>query len=156
MTISRWPARRWAAAVLAGGVAALFVGIPTGIIRTPFYHRMTPVLWWNYPVWAITAVLGGLIFATYVRSTVGSRSRDTGTSIGGSTLSLLAVGCPICNKVVVAAVGVSGALNLWAPLQPILGVISLAMLAWAFQRRLAGERSCLVRNDPAGASTTSR
>jgi hypothetical protein len=27
---------------------------------------MTPVLWWNYPVWVLTAILTGLIVATYV------------------------------------------------------------------------------------------
>lgn len=102
---------------------------------------MTPVLWWNYPVWAVTATLTGLIVATYVR-TPDQSVRPGRVGVGGGVLSLLAVGCPVCNKVVVFAIGVSGALNLWAPLQPLLAVVSLALLGWALLRRLPGERSC--------------
>ena len=29
---------------------------------------MTPVLWWNYPVGAVTALLSGMILATFVRT----------------------------------------------------------------------------------------
>lgn len=149
--MTHWQARRWIAAILAATTVAVLVGVPTGIIRTPFYTRMTPVLWWNYPISALTAVLGGLIFATYVRPTATPTNRQTTTSLGGTVLSALAVGCPICNKVVIAAVGVSGALNLWAPSQPVLGVVSLMLLVWSLHRRLSGERSCstqLLARDP--------
>jgi hypothetical protein len=42
-------------------VTALLIRVPTGIIVTPFYTRMNPVQWWNYPVWVVTAALKGLI-----------------------------------------------------------------------------------------------
>lgn len=147
MTVRSWPARRWAAAVLAAAVTALVIGVPTGIIRTPFYHRMVPVQWWNYPVWAATAILSGLVFATYVRTSAEPPRGDATASLGGGVLSMFAVGCPVCNKIVVALVGVSGALNLWAPIQPLLGVFSLGLLGWALRRRLAGERACPVPVD---------
>ena len=51
----------------------------------------------------------------------------------GSMLSLFAVGCPICNKLVVMAVGVSGALNWFAPLQPLLAGGSLVLQLASFQ-----------------------
>ncbi len=72
VTMRDWPARRWVAALLGATVAALVVAIPTGIIHTAFYVRMTPVLWWNYPVWIATAVLSGLILATYVSTGLAS------------------------------------------------------------------------------------
>lgn len=109
-----WPVRRWLVAAVATAAVGLAIGIPTGIVRTSFYTRMTAVLWWNYPVWAVTAVLSGLITATYVRSATAQRSTPR-LGVGGGILSLLAVGCPVCNKLVVLAVGVSEALNLWAP-----------------------------------------
>ncbi len=143
MTISGWPLRRWVVAAIATLAVGLAIGIPTGIVRTSLYTRMTPVLWWNYPVWAVTAALSGLILATYVRGVVPPRSTSR-LGFGGGILSLLAVGCPICNKLVVFAVGVTGALNLWAPLQPLLGIVSLGLLAWALARRLSGERACRV------------
>ena len=132
-----WPMRRWAVALLITVVAGVGMGVPTGIIRTHLYHRMTPVLWWNYPVWGASAVLIGLTAATYI-----ARTAQPATPLAGGILSTLAVGCPICNKVVVAAVGVGGALNVWAPIQPWLGVGSILLLAYAFRRRLVGERVC--------------
>jgi len=36
-------------------------------VPTDFYTRMTPVRWWDYPLWATSALLIGLIAATYVR-----------------------------------------------------------------------------------------
>lgn len=142
MTLQNWSATRWTVAAAGTVAAAVIMGIPTGIISSSLYHRMTPVLWWNYPVWAAASILSGLILATYVRSPVG----DVGARGGlvGSTLSFLAIGCPICNKIVVAALGVSGALNIWAPVQPALGVLSVALLAWALSRRLRNERSCAI------------
>lgn len=134
-----WPARRWLTATLVTAVAGLGMGVPSGIIRTSFYRRMTPVLWWNYPVWAISAVLIGMIVATYIVRTV-----QPSAPLAGGILSTLAVGCPVCNKLVVAAIGVSGALDIWAPIQPWLGVASLLLLGYALRRRLAGERACLT------------
>ncbi|WTZ54791.1 hypothetical protein OG716_24195 [Nocardia sp. NBC_01388] len=151
MTIAQWPVRRWLIAAAAGLAAALVVGVPTGVVSTPFYTRMTPVLWWNYPVWLATAVLSGLITATYVRSLVPSTIRSAG--IWANLASAFAVGCPVCNKLVVALIGVSGALTVWAPLQPVLAFASLAVLGWALWRRLSGERAC-PRPLAAGATSS--
>ena len=140
-----WGGRRWLVAASVAVIAAVLMGVPTGIIQTSLYHRMTPVLWWNYPVWAASAILIGLLAATYVAR----RTRQPAAPLAGGILSTLAVGCPICNKIAVAALGVSGALNIWAPIQPWLGVSSLALLGYALRRRVAGERACPVSSRPA-------
>ena len=140
MTISQWSLQRWLVALAVGAVVAAAVGIPTGIVPTSFYTRMTPVLWWNYPIWLLTAVLSGLVAATYVRSRIPSTTRSAG--LWATLASAFAVGCPVCNKLIVALLGVSGALSIWAPLQPVLAGASLSLLAWSLRRRLAGERSC--------------
>ncbi len=145
VTIRTWPARRWAAAALAAITTALLIGVPTVIIPTPVFARSVPVQWWNYPVLAATAVLSGLIFATYIRTGAAPTTRQTRISLGSGMLSMFAVGCPACNKIAVLLLGMSGAINLWAPIQPALGVVSVGLLAWALQRRLAGERACPVR-----------
>ena len=59
---------------------------------------------------------------------------ERGTLLGGIG-SLLAVGCPTCNQVVVAALGTSGALSLFQPVQPWLGLASLGLLTWLLRRR---------------------
>ena len=138
-------ARRLAVGILAAAVTALAIGIPTGIIQTSFYHRMTPVLWWNYPVWALSAVLTGALVATYVRDpAVEVPATQGGKTFAGSMLSLFAVGCPICNKLVVMAIGVSGALNWFAPIQPVLALASLGLLAYALWARQRTAASCRV------------
>ena len=143
--LSTWPTRRWVVAALGTVAAALATGIPTGIVHTSFYTRMTPVLWWNYPIWAVSAVLFGLLSATYVRlGTTNQSSPRAGRLLSGPLLSTFAIGCPICNKLVVAAIGVTGALNYWAPLQPLLGVMSVALLLTGLVLRLRGQESCPV------------
>ncbi|MCU0504998.1 MAG: hypothetical protein MUE82_04350 [Chloroflexi bacterium] len=61
--------------------------------------------------------------------------------------AFLAIGCPLCNKVVLVALGASGAMTIWAPLQPIVGAASVALLvatvAWRLRRRAAGD-ACAV------------
>ena len=138
--------RRLAVGLVAAVATALLIGIPTGIIETPWYQRMTPVLWWNYPVWAVSSILTGALAATYVRDPALEVPATQGaqTFLGGA-LSLFAVGCPICNKLVVAAIGVSGALNWFAPIQPVLALASLALLGYALWARRRTAVACRVR-----------
>jgi len=145
-----WGPRRWFAATVGAVASAAMIGIPTGIIETPYYHRMTPVLWWNYPVWGATALLSGLLLATYVNQPSPIQTQQK-KAITGGLLSFFAVGCPICNKLVVVAIGMSGALTYFAPIQPILAVLSVTLLAEALRRRLRTEASCPVAaGTPAG------
>ena len=119
-SIGRWGPTRWAVAVAAAVAAGLVMGVPTGVVPSDFYTRMTPVTWWDYPVLAVSAVLVGLIAATYVRA--GPRAavvRRRPHTLSGMLLSSFAIGCPVCNKIIVAALGVSGALSYRAPLQPV-------------------------------------
>lgn len=144
--IARWPRRRWIAAIVAAAVVALAIGVPTGVLPSSLYHRMTPTTWWDYPIWAASAALAGLTLATYVRAPTNevesAPGRFTQRSLGATIFSALAVGCPICNKVVVALVGVSGALSYWAPLQPLIGVLSVGLLSAGLLVRLRGEITC--------------
>jgi len=145
--MTRW----WFAAAMAT-FSALAIGLPTDVIPNPVFGRQgTPVEPWALPVLAVTAVLSGLLFATYlgatdVVDTADSEGLDRSSRFGslGGLLSFFAVGCPICNKVVVIALGTSGALSWFAPIQPYLGVVALALLAWALRVRLRGEIACPI------------
>lgn len=144
----RGPPRRWAIVFAGSAVTAIVIGIPTVMIANPWFTRMTATVWWEYPLWIIPSVLTGLLLATlipasYAPSTAGGASITTMAS--GGVLSALAVGCPVCNKLVVALIGVSGALTLWAPLQPILGVLSILLLGVALRRRLLATTACELR-----------
>jgi len=130
---------------LAALGGAVVLGVPTGVIPTPFSTRMTPVRWWNSPVLAGSATLLGLTAATYLRRSVQDGERSATVATGGSLLSLFAIGCPVCNKLVVLAIGASGALRWFAPVQPILAAGSLALLAVALWTRLGTEVGCRTR-----------
>ncbi|WP_245788732.1 hypothetical protein [Amycolatopsis marina] len=109
---------------------------------------MTPVRWWEYPALVLTAGLTGLWFAIAVRGSADDRGRTR--VLGSSLLSALAVGCPICNKIVIGLLGVSGALGLWAPIQPALAVLSLAVLVVAvvlqWRNRTCATDTCAVES----------
>ena len=51
---------------------------------------------------------------------------------------------PVCNKIVLLAIGSAGAMQWFAPIQPLLAVAAVFALAWALHVRLRGERSCLL------------
>jgi hypothetical protein len=80
-----------------------------------------------------------------IRASRRGRENSSG-ELGTSVVSALAVGCPICNKVVVGLLGVSGALSMWAPIQPVLAVLSVAALLAAvivrWRRRDCTDESC--------------
>ncbi len=141
-----WGLRRYTVAVVAACLWPVLSGVPTDLIDTPFFVRMTPAEWWNYPLWVAGAVLVGLLAATYVANPDRENRSvsHSGKVFGGGLLSVFAVGCPVCNKLVVLALGASGALTYFAPLQPVLGLFSLGLLLYTLLARLASERSCLA------------
>jgi len=151
-SLRRWPVRRWLIAVSAAALFAAAAGVPTDVIPNPLAHREVPATWWSYPALAAASLLGGMLAATYVRSPA---DRDvTGRFAGGGLLSLLAIGCPACNKLVVLLVGTSGALSLWAPVQPLLAIASIVLLGWALRARLITEQSCPVPTRQAAVPLT--
>lgn len=136
-----------AAGVAGGAATALVIGLPTAVIPNRFFTRMTPVRPQDYLFLAVTALLAGAIVATYVVPlrpgfTLAS---EEGKVTGGGLLSFLAIGCPICNKLVVLALGVSGALRFFEPVQPVLGMASIGLLAYTAWYRVRQLRSgCAV------------
>ena len=124
-----------AALGLGAGLAALaLIGIPTAVIPNQWFTRMTPVRTQDYVTLALAVALATALGATYalpVRCSV-----RPGRLAAGGYLSVLAVGCPICNKIVVLLLGVSGALTYFQPLQPLLALASLALLGYALAVRL--------------------
>ena len=129
-----WSPRRYAAALAVALGAALATGIPSDLIDTPLFGRPVAITAWAYPVWIVTSLLIGLLVAASLRG--------RGQAASGGVLTLFAVGCPVCNKPIVLLLGASGALEVWAPLQPVLGAIAIAFLGVALVLRLRGEVAC--------------
>ena len=126
--------RFWFAALGWSAAFAGATGIPTVLIANSFFNRMTPVSPWQYAFWIASSVLAGLVVAS--RKSAASACSLEGRVASGGGLTYLAVGCPICNKIVVAIVGISGALRYFAPVQPILGAAALGILAATLHKSL--------------------
>lgn len=133
------PARFAAAFVLGAIGTALLIGIPTDVIPNGLFGRMTPVRAYDVPVLVAVSALSGLLVASHLGVGGGAcptrRSGTTGTA--GAVVGWLAIGCPVCNKLVVLAIGSSGALSWFAPAQPWLAAVSVlllvAALAWRWR-----------------------
>ena len=159
-----WGRRRHLAALLATCATVLVVALPTALIPNPVFGREIPPTAWAWPVLLVTAALSGLLMATYVRedriaAPVGAGDGGAGSAPDGVTeadeaiaqgragmlgglLTFLAVGCPVCNKLALIALGYAGALQWFAPVQPFLAGGGVLLLGWALVRRLANEGSC--------------
>lgn len=153
-------------------LSALAYGLVAAIIPNPVFGRSVPPTDAAIAIWLVSAPLMGIIGATYsspwapatspiiLLSGDGSAAPrrvaspapaddDRATWLGGvaSFGAFLAIGCPVCNKVALLLLGTSGALSVWAPIQPILGVISLGLLVatvvWRLRLRASGA-ACAV------------
>ncbi len=133
---------------------ALFTAVLTALIDSPFLVRKIDPEWWVWPSLIVTSLLGGaLVTLSLPVDTTEMAARldadaslDTADKRGawGAGLSFLAVGCPVCNKIVLLAVGSSGALRWFAPIQPYLAVGSIVLLVWALVYRLRNRDRCAI------------
>jgi hypothetical protein len=122
------------------------VAVPTDLVDTPLFWREIPPTWWSWPALVISAVLPGLLAATYIATPVrpdGDHGPGRRGLLGGA-LTFFAVGCPVCNKLVLLALGTSGALAWFEPVQLLLQLAAIALLAWAVRARVQSERVCAV------------
>jgi hypothetical protein len=122
----------WLRAAAYGAGALLFLGIPTVLIPNTLFARMIEAQWWTYGLWVASALLAGLVLAA--RGLPRAACRVEGRTAAGGGLAFLAVACPTCNLLVVSALGVSGAMSVFAPIQPLLGLAGVTVLGLALAR----------------------
>ena len=161
----RLHALAWALVALVG------YGMVSAIIPNPVFGRQIPPEAFAIAVWLLSSPLIGIVGATYTAPMPAASARpiafaqplafasagplqaiepvEPGEERRSSTLgtlgslgAFLAIGCPICNKLALMLLGTSGALSIWAPIQPVLGGLSLVLLAvtaaWRIRLRIRG------------------
>lgn len=165
IALSLWTPRHILIALVATVGVAVLIGLSSVLIPNPIFGRDIPPVWWNYPVWILTSVFSGMLIATYVApdsSDAGEDAPAPGTDpdpdpgpdpgaqrsgrmgLAGGVLTWFAVGCPVCNKIALLALGYSGALTWFAPVQPYLALVGLVLTGVALNWRLRGQVSCPV------------
>ena len=148
----------WTVAILA------VYGLISAIIPNPIFGRGLAPEPFAVAVWLVSAPLMGVVMATYfaplpagVPVTLNAPAARDGTTAGtvGGFVAVLAIGCPTCNKIALVLLGTSGATNVFGGVQPILGAVSLALLAgtlvWRLRLRARGGACPVPRRGPASA-----
>jgi hypothetical protein len=150
----------WSAVVAVLGLVAF--GLVSAIIPNPIFGRQIAPEPFAIVVWLVSGLLMGLLAGTYLapapavpaafpvpgvafalEAGPGAEGRRTSAlGYAGGLAAFLAIGCPVCNKVALVLLGTSGALSIWAPLQPLVGLASVALLAaslaWRLRMRARG------------------
>ncbi len=177
MTCPAWVDARFRVHVLLWtALSALAYGLVAAIIPNPVFARQIPPEPFAIAVWLVSAPLMGVMGASYSapwlaaplarapldgeglgvpirlpgRTAAAAQPDDERTTWLGGVASFgafLAIGCPVCNKLALLLLGTSGALSIWAPIQPVLGAVSLALLTatvvWRLRLRASGA-TCAV------------
>ena len=140
-----WPRKRWLVAVGTALATFALIGLPTDVIPNPVFGRAVPVTSWSMNVLILSSILSGMLVATYIK-TQNTVVEETSLKIGGvgGFLAFFAVGCPVCNKIALIALGYTGAIQYFAPIQPYLAAASILLLGYALRKRLIGESQCAV------------
>ncbi len=140
-----WSAKRWIVAVSVAVLTYFVIALPTAVVENPVFGREIGVTSWSVTVIVVTSILTGLLTATYVKNDFSDESpRQLKIGGAGALLSYFAVGCPVCNKLALIALGYSGAIQYFAPIQPYLAVAGIALLAYSLRMRLNNEYSCSI------------
>lgn len=163
LALASWTRRQTLIAIASAILVAVVLGVATVLIPNSLFTRDIPPVWWNYPVWLFTAAMTGLLIGTYVRphgrgaapttqvevsehtqsASTSREERRTGRfAITGGVLAWFAVGCPVCNKIALIALGYTGALTWFAPFQPVLALAALVLSTVAVVWRLRGQVAC--------------
>lgn len=147
----------WSAVATVGSLLAF--GLVSAIIPNPIFGREIPPEPFAIAVWLISAPLMGVIVATYIAPPPAvpvilgagpapatspapvpaadvTEQRRSLLGYAGGLAAFLAIGCPVCNKIALIVLGTTGALTIWAPLQPLIGAASLVLLAGTLVWRL--------------------
>lgn len=123
------------------------LGWVTVLIPNPVFGREIPPTAWSYPVWVVTSALSGLLIATYIQPAGSKQPKGAEEKLSvwgtvGAIGSWFAIGCPVCNKLALLALGYTGALNYFGAAQPYLAALSLVLLIVGLVYRLSGMIAC--------------
>jgi hypothetical protein len=138
-----WSTKRWVVAISVGVLTYFVIALPTAVVENPIFGREIAVTSWSVTVIVISSILTGLLTATYVKNDFSDENpKQLKIGSAGALLSFFAVGCPVCNKLALIALGYSGAIQYFAPIQPYLALAGIALLMYSLRMRLNNEYSC--------------
>jgi hypothetical protein len=124
-------------ALIIGSLAALILFVVLGmvsvLIKNPFFVRMTPIHFYDYLFLILTSMLSGAYIGLwhYAKNRENVNSKCDYAAGSGAIGGFFSFSCAICNKLLIWLIGLSGVVAYFMPIQPLLGVISVGLLAYA-------------------------
>ncbi len=112
--------------VLTSIIVFFLFGIPTALVKTPFFSRMIKAAALDYFFLISASILIGVYVALYLYN---KNKRGNICTFSGAFAGLFAVSCPICNTLLVALFGASAVMLYFEPLRPILGWLAIILLS---------------------------
>lgn len=124
---------RQASLAVAIAIATFIVlGTVSALWPNPFFMRMTPTAGFEIAILSVQSILAGLYIGIEAPPCA---SRTAGA---GSILGFLGVACPVCNKLLVLAVGPALLLQYFEPVRLYVGLLGVALIAYAVWRKASG------------------
>ena len=120
--------------ILMALIIFFIFGIVTVLIKNPLFARMTLVYWYDYVFLVLTSSLSGAYIGLWHYNKNNQKNIDSKcdyAATGGAVGGFFSFGCAICNKLLIWILGLSAVVTYFMPIQPILGVISIALLGYA-------------------------
>ena len=143
----------WKALIYGGGMGLavlLLVGIPSGVIPNQFFVRPLEARPTDYVYLGAITALAMMLGATY--GVPRSCSLQDSKALGSGLLLFVGIGCPVCNKVVLALAGASGALTYFEPIQPLFSLAAIVLMGVALVLRLRDIRRSPVAEQSSAAA----
>lgn len=130
--------------LLAFAGLVLLFGIPTALIPTPWFVRMIPARTSDYVFLLLNSALIGSYVGLHTYEKHERSKKGDVLATTGSIANIFAVGCPVCNKLLVALLGVSAVMSFFEPLRAWLGVFSAGMILFALWFKIKKVKSCIA------------
>ena len=143
-----WSPCQWAVAVGVFAVTFLLLGEVGQTLPPNSADRTYPVEWWNWVTLPVSAILMGMIAATFVMQG-GSRALAGASTGGAGTVAAIVMACPVCSPLAIPLLGTSGLLAFLVPERGLIALVSVAMLALTLLLRLRASTTCAVNLTPA-------
>ena len=100
---------------------------------------MTPIHWYDYVFLVLTATLSGAYIGLWYYNKNNQKNTNLKcdyAAASGSVGGFFSFSCAICNKLLIWLLGLSGVIAYFIPIQPVLGVISVALLGYSVYMQL--------------------
>jgi len=131
-------------ALLAFAGFVLLFGIPTALIPTPWFTRMISARSSDYVFLLLnSALIGAYVGVHAYEKHEKSKKGDVMATTGGIA-NIFAVGCPICNKVLVALLGASAVMAYIEPIRVWLGIFSAGLVGVALWFKVKNVKACVT------------